>query len=160
MSDDTHADYRPMVAADLDQVAALYESLVGEPPPPTWEQHVQAVISAHEAGGVAVAATSTSGPDEPRLVGYVVGEVRSWEFGSAPAGWILGLGVSTDVQGQGVARRLLHHAVTVLGRAGVSTIRTMIKRDDVPFLRLFRSGGFVAGPYTELELDLEQGGDA
>ncbi len=154
---DTHTRYRPMHAADLDQVATLYQGLVGEPPPPRWEEHVVAVIATHGAGGVAVVATGAGDAD---LLGYLVGEVRSWEFGSPPAGWILGIGVSPGVRGQGVARRLLHHAVTLFARAGVSTVRTMIKRDDVPVLRLFRSEGFVAGPYTELELDLEPGGDA
>ena len=30
-------------------------------------------------------------------------------------------------------------------------MRTMVRRDDVPLLALFRSMGFAAGPFSEME---------
>ena len=31
----------------------------------------------------------------------------------------------------------------------------MVRRADVPVLSFFRAGGFVGGPYAQLELELE-----
>jgi hypothetical protein len=39
-------------------------------------------------------------------------------------------------------------------RAGVDTVRTMVRRDDVPVLSFFRSSGFVGGRFVEMEADL------
>ena len=39
-------------------------------------------------------------------------------------------------------------------RAGVSTVRTMVGRTDISMLAFFRSNGFAAGSFTQLELDL------
>ena len=91
---------------------------------------------------------------DDQVVGYLVGEVRSWEFGSPPAGWVIGLGVGRDYQGDGVGRVLLQAALARFGAAGVKAVRTMVRRDDVGVLRFFRGSGFAAGPYTELELEL------
>ena len=29
----------------------------------------------------------------PRLLGFIIGEVRAWEFGSTPCGWVFALSV-------------------------------------------------------------------
>ena len=34
---------------------------------------------------------------------------------------------------------------------GIDLVRTMVRRNDIPVLSLFRSMGFVAGPFTEME---------
>ena len=39
---------------------------------------------------------------------------------------------------------------------GVSALRTMVMRTDVPFLSLFRRHGFVGGPFVQLELNIEE----
>jgi ribosomal protein S18 acetylase RimI-like enzyme len=53
---------------------------------------------------------------------------------------------------QGVATALLREAVRRLHAAGVTTVRTMVRRTDVPVQTFFRTNGFVAGPYVQLEL--------
>ena len=35
---------------------------------------------------------------EKEVQGYVVGEVRDWEFGSAPCGWVFGIGVRPETR--------------------------------------------------------------
>jgi ribosomal protein S18 acetylase RimI-like enzyme len=88
-----------------------------------------------------------------RVVGYLVGDVRSWEFGSEPAGWIFALGVDPRVERHGLGRGLVEAATRRFAALGVRRVRTMVRRDDVPVLRFFRSRGFTAGPYLELERD-------
>mgnify|MGYP000876628164 CR=1 FL=1 len=91
-----------------------------------------------------------------RLVGYLVGEVRAFEFGSEPCGWIVAVAVDPAHARQGVASTLLHRAAEMFARAGVTSVRTMVRRDDVPVLAFFRSNGFAAGAYVQLELHLSE----
>lgn len=143
---------RAMRPADFPAVAAIYAARTGEPPPESSEARIGALVRARQAGSVALVALGGKG----EVAGYVLAEVRSWEFGSAPAGWIFGLGVRRELEGRGVAHALLGEAVARLGKCGVKTVRTMVSREDVDVLRFFRGERFVAGPYTQLELDLEE----
>lgn len=87
------------------------------------------------------------------LVGFLFGDVRAVEFGSEPCGWILEVGVDPRHTRTGIASKLLAEACRRLRAAGVSTIRTMVRRNDVPVLTFFRTNGFAGGPYVQLELD-------
>src|SRR6185503_1073626 len=42
-----------------------------------------------------------------RLVGFVVGEVRAWEFGSVPCGWVLAIEVDAKMRLRRVGTMLL-----------------------------------------------------
>lgn len=139
---------RAMTVADLDAVSAIHVAHVGQDPPVDWKESVLRVLSRGGRGGAALVATLPSG----EVIGYAVADVRSWEFGSPPAGWITGLGVAPAFQHRGVARLILRAIVARLHAARVRSIRSMAKRDDVAVLRLFRGAGFAAGPYVELEL--------
>ena len=93
--------------------------------------------------------------DGARLSGYLLGDVRAFEFGSAPCGWIFAVGVDPDQAHHGIGSALAAEAGRRFGRAGVSTVRTMVRRNDVSMLAFFRSNGFVGGSFTQLELGLE-----
>lgn len=90
------------------------------------------------------------GSDE-EVLGFLFGEVRAWEFGSERCGWIFSVAVRPSAERLGVATRLCADAVRCFGTMGVELVRTMVRRNDVPLLALFRSMGFVAGPFSELE---------
>ncbi|MGB8637129.1 MAG: GNAT family N-acetyltransferase, partial [Pseudolabrys sp.] len=34
----------------------------------------------------------------PRVVGFIIGEIRAWEFGSTPCGWIFALSVEPEMR--------------------------------------------------------------
>jgi ribosomal protein S18 acetylase RimI-like enzyme len=85
------------------------------------------------------------------VAGFLVGDVRAFEFGSEPCGWILEVGVQPRHARAGVGSALLMEACRRFRAAGVPTIRTMVRRNDVPVLTFFRSNGFVGGPYVQLE---------
>ena len=96
--------------------------------------------------------------EEGAVVGYLAGEVHLWEFGSAAAGWIFAVGVDRRHEGQGLGSALRAKAIERFARRHITTVRTMVRKDDVAVLRFFRSGGFHAGPYVELALDLGRPG--
>ncbi len=88
------------------------------------------------------------------LEGYLLGEVRAFEFGSEPCGWVFAVGVRPDALGGGVGSALLEEACGRFRDAGVATVRTMVRRNAVPVLSFFRSRGFVGGSFAQLERDL------
>jgi ribosomal protein S18 acetylase RimI-like enzyme len=92
--------------------------------------------------------------EKERVIGYLIGEVREWEFGSEASGWIFALGVDPKSEGAGLGKQLRDEAIARFEKLGVKRVRTMVKKSDVRVLRFFRDAGFNAGPYVELELDL------
>lgn len=86
------------------------------------------------------------------VAGFLLADVRAFEFGSEPCGWILEVGVDPSEARHGIASALLAEAVRRLRAAGVTTVRTMVRRNNVPLLTFFRTNGFAGGPYVQLEL--------
>ncbi len=88
------------------------------------------------------------------IVGFIIGEVRDWEFGSNPCGWVFALGVRPDIRLSGVATQLYGAMCEFFRNAGVTKMRTMLARQDIDSLSFFRSQGMMAGPYLQLEKDI------
>lgn len=88
------------------------------------------------------------------IVGFIIGEVRDWEFGSSPCGWVFALGVRPDVRLGGVATRMYAAMCDFFRKVGVDKVRTMVARQNNDFHSFFRSQGMMAGPYVQLEKDL------
>jgi len=92
--------------------------------------------------------------DGAKLVGFIVGEIRAWEFGSVPCGWVLAIEVDADTRLRRVGTMLVEAIVDCFKRVGVRKLRTMLARDDLLNLRFFRSQGMMAGPFIQLEKEL------
>jgi ribosomal protein S18 acetylase RimI-like enzyme len=141
---------RPVRRADLDQVIAIDATETGLEKRKYWAS----VFRRYGAGG----------SNEPqflvalmqgRVVGFVIGEVRDWEFGSPPCGWVFAIDVAPQARLGGVGTRLLEAISASFRRAGVRKLRTMLARDNTLILSFFRSHGMMAGPLISLEMDLE-----
>jgi len=89
------------------------------------------------------------------LVGFIIGEIRAWEFGSTPCGWVFALSVEPEARLQGIGSALLDAISGEFKKAGVSKMRTMVAMDGQLPLLFFRSEGMMAGPYIQLEKDLD-----
>jgi GNAT superfamily N-acetyltransferase len=89
-----------------------------------------------------------------RCAGFVVGEIRAWEFGSPPSGWIFAVAVLRSAREHGVGG-LLFEAVCAHFRAvGVQRVRTMLGKNDLLVMSFFRGQGMMAGPFIQLEKGL------
>ena len=89
-----------------------------------------------------------------KIVGFIVGEVRAWEFGSRPCGWIFAIGVSPDYRVQGIGEKLFDEICRAFKADGANSIRTMIARRDQLNMSFFRAQGMMGGPFIELEKSL------
>jgi ribosomal protein S18 acetylase RimI-like enzyme len=141
---------RPLSRADLAGVTRIDAHHTGARKPAYWRRILAEFLS-HRGGHVRVGMAAEV---EGRLAGYLLGEVRAFEFGSGPCGWIFAVGVDPARLRLGVASALLAEASRVFRAAGVTRVRTMVRRNDVPVLAFFRSAGFSGGSYVQLELDV------
>ena len=89
-----------------------------------------------------------------KVMGFIMGEIRAWEFGSEPCGWVFAIGIPEDHKLTGIGARLLDNLCLHFKQNGVDKVRTMTAKQDNELLSFFRSQGMMAGPYLQLEKDL------
>ncbi|MEP7182911.1 MAG: GNAT family N-acetyltransferase [Betaproteobacteria bacterium] len=140
---------RPVRRTDLDPIVAIDAAVTGIEKRQYWHS----VFRRYGAGGDSERQflVADAGGD---VVGFVIGEVRDWEFGSPPCGWVFAIDVRLDARLDGIGTRLLDAICAAFRRAGVRKVRTMLSRDNHLILSFFRSQGMMAGPFIPLEMDL------
>ncbi|MDH3318795.1 MAG: GNAT family N-acetyltransferase [Betaproteobacteria bacterium] len=139
---------RRAAPADLAQVIDIDQRATGLAKPQYWA----GILRRYGRGGARRRfLVAESGA---RILGYIVGEVRDWEFGSPPCGWIFGIGVRPEEREAGVASAMLAAIAAAFRRLGVTTVRTLIARDNRLVLSFFRSQGMMAAPVIPLEKEI------
>ena len=91
---------------------------------------------------------------ELHFCGYILGEVRAWEFGSPPCGWVFALGVYNDAREMGVGSKLFDSICLHYKDVGIKKVRTMLARSDHLNMSFFRSQGMRGGPFIQLEKNI------
>ncbi|MFO1266032.1 MAG: GNAT family N-acetyltransferase [Rubrivivax sp.] len=95
------------------------------------------------------------------ICGFVIGEVRDWEFGSPPCGWVFAIDVDPRARQAGVGTALLAAVRERFERVGgVDHLRTMLARDNTLLLSFFRAQGLTAGRLIPLEIEIGPGTSA
>jgi ribosomal protein S18 acetylase RimI-like enzyme len=140
---------RDAQADDLDQVAAIDLAITRLPKPGYWAQIHRRYGSGRGQQRFFLVAEAAG-----RIEGFVIGEVRDWEFGSPRCGWVFAISVRPGARLAGIGSRLLEAICAGFRRLGVTKVRTMLARENQLILSFFRSQGMMAGPYIPLELDL------
>jgi ribosomal protein S18 acetylase RimI-like enzyme len=146
---------RALAKGDLEDVVRIDALHTGSRKPAYWDRVFRDAFDGRGPEGVRVAIGAEAGDAAGRrLAGYLLGDVRAFEFGSDACGWVFAVGVDPAFARQGVASALLDEAGRRFRAGGILRVRTMVRRNDVPVLSFFRSNGFVAGPFTQLERDV------
>ena len=140
---------RPVRRDDLAQVIAIDATVTGLEKRDYWRSIYRRYGDADHAGRQFLVADR-----DGRVVGFIIGEVRDWEFGSPPCGWVFAIDVKPDARQAGVGAGLLEAICAGFRRAGVRKVRTMLGRDNTLILSFFRSQGMMAGPFIPLEMEL------
>ena len=149
---------RKAVAEDMAHVVALDARVTGSAKPAYWQDIFERFAARRPEQRFFLVAESDDDTEHP-LLGYVVGEVRGWEFGSEPCGWVFAFSVEPETRQQGIGERLFQAISARFREAGVRTMRTMVARQNRLHMAFFRSEGMVAGPYIQLEKDLDESDD-
>jgi hypothetical protein len=145
---------RPVRASDIPAIVSLDGQVTKIPKPGYWADLFRRCgKSGHEQRTVFLVAECVGRPENP-VAGFIAGEVRAWEFGSAPCGWVFALSVESTRRLCGVGEALFEAVVSEFRKTGVRKIRTMVARDARLPALFFRSQGMRAGPYVQLERDV------
>ena len=147
---DLAAEVRKLRANDMDDVVRIDALHTGQRKSDYWQR----VFRDFFDGGREELRVGLAAEADGVVQGYLLGEVRAFEFGSEACGWVFAVGVDQSSLRGGIASSLLAEACMAFARDGIKRVRTMVRRNDVPVLSFFRSNGFVGGSFVQLELDL------
>jgi ribosomal protein S18 acetylase RimI-like enzyme len=142
---------RPVRRGDLEAVIAIDTQVTGLEKRDYW----RSVYRRYGESATAASAQFLVAESGDEVVGFVIGEVRDWEFGAPPCGWVFAIDVRPDARLSGIGTRLLESICAGFRRAGVRKVRTMLASDNALILSFFRSQGMMAGRFIPLEMDLE-----
>jgi len=140
---------REAQSGDLDAIVEIDKQVSGVKKTRYWRNTLEHYSSQTDGEFFLVAECAQN------AIGFILGEIRAWEFGSPSCGWVYAIGVARDHLQQGVGSKLLDALCVRFRQADVTKVRTMIARQDHELLSFFRSYGMMAGPFQQLELDLE-----
>lgn len=146
---------RRVAKIDIPQVIALDERVTGLAKSAYWYDVFERFGQRGLHGRFFLVAEAAEPESDHRLLGFIVGEVRAWEFGSEPCGWVLALSVEPRARLHGIGQALFEAISTEFKQAGVGKMRTMVARDNRLHLLFFRSEGMMAGPYIQLEKEID-----
>ncbi len=141
---------RPAEMADIDTVIRLDEMDTGLAKPDYWTDVFNRYVANNQPDRFVLTAKA-----EGRVIGFIVGEIRAWEFGSPPCGWVFAINVEPEYREKGIGSMLLDDISNRFKAAGINTLRTMHSRRDTLNLAFFRSQGLTAGSYIQLEKQLD-----
>lgn len=141
---------RPVRHADLDQVVEIDTIATGLEKRAYW----QSIFLRYGKGDRPDRQFLVAEIDR-RVVGFIIGEVRDWEFGEPPCGWVFAINVHPSARLRGIATRMLQALSVGLQQSGVRKLRTILARDNKLVLSFFRNQGMTTGPFMPLEMDLD-----
>lgn len=133
---------------DLARIIDLDIEISGIDKPAYWKESFQRFGGLQEGRHFLVATIDN------HIAGFIVGEIRAWEFGSPPGGWVFSLTVDPNTRLGGVATTMFNTICSYFRKAGVDKVHTMIDRDNITVMSFFRSQGMMAGTSIPLEMDL------
>ena len=137
MSEDTGSvTVRSLQDTDIGSVTSLDEKVSGDYRPDVWEARAGYYLRRDPE-------TSAVAELEGKVVGFMLGEVRSGEFGlEEPTGWIEVMAVDPAVRGRSIGRLLANHVLEHFRARGAVTVRTLVDEEADGIAHFFAALGF------------------
>lgn len=149
--DSSELAIRPATELDIADIVRIDERIGGEYRPDVWERRLGYYL--RRDPDAPVVAVSDGG--EGRVVGFMLGEVRSGEFGlEEPTGWIEVLGVDPGHRGRSAGRLMAEAMLDHFRRRGAVRVRTLVDAEMEGIAGFFRSLGFEPAPLKPFVLSL------
>jgi ribosomal protein S18 acetylase RimI-like enzyme len=145
----TVVNIREAEPVDTEAVAALDARITGQAKPDYWRR-------AYTRYGTRPDRFFLVAERDGHILGFIIGEIRAFEFGSTSSGWVFAIGVDPQAREGGIGSRLFSAIAARMKTAGVKTVRTMLARDDALNMAFFRSQGMTGGPFIQLEMPLDE----
>jgi ribosomal protein S18 acetylase RimI-like enzyme len=127
---------RSLEDTDIGAITSLDEKVSGEYRPDVWEARAGYYLR-RDPESSAVAEV------DGKVVGFMLGEVRSGEFGLEEAtGWIEVMAVNPAMRGRSIGRLLADHVLEHFRAQGAKTVRTLVDEDMEGIAQFFSALGF------------------
>jgi ribosomal protein S18 acetylase RimI-like enzyme len=140
----TDVRIRPANELDLQAIIEIDEKIGGSYRPEVWERRLAYYIRRDPDSSVVAEI-------EGKVVGFMLGEVRSGEFGlDEPTGWVEVLGVDPSCRGLRIGQRLAEAMFEHFRGRGAAIVRTLVEAERGDLTRFFASLGFEAGSLLPL----------
>ncbi len=139
---------RSVQESDIGAIESIDEEVTGLYRPGHWEAHVGYYLMRDPESALVAEI-------DGKVVGFVFGDIRGWEFGLAtPTGWLEVIGVAPAQQGKRVAQALVDALLAHWRRRKVASARTMVEGKDGELSRFMQRVGMKPVPATVLEMRL------
>jgi ribosomal protein S18 acetylase RimI-like enzyme len=138
---------RRMRTQDAEAVLRINEKITGTPHEAQWESKIIDHLSSHPLGCLVAEA-------EGKVVGFILGDIRGWEFAIPKSGWIEIVGVDPQYQGKGVARALIEKLHVYFRNHNVERVMTMVNWNDGGLVSFFRTLGFERSEFIILDKEV------
>ncbi|KYK30434.1 MAG: hypothetical protein AYK23_01085 [Candidatus Proteinoplasmatales archaeon SG8-5] len=138
---------RVMREEDLGAIIHIDEKVTGTRRTDYYERKVRSMLDMK--GSIS---TSLVGDYDGRVIGFIMGNVYTGEFGIPQTTASLDtIGIDPDFADQGVGTLLMEEFVRHVSAAGVDSIQTLVDWNDTRLLRFFNRCGFVPSKTLNLE---------
>ena len=132
----TEVRVRPADEMDISAIVGIDEKITGHSRPEVWERRIGYYLRRDPEASVIAEL-------DGRVVGFMLGEVRSGEFGlEEPTGWVEHLGVDPGVRGRAIGRRMLDAMLDHFRRQGARSVRTLVDEEMEEIRSFFSAVGF------------------
>jgi ribosomal protein S18 acetylase RimI-like enzyme len=141
---------RLMREDDLNAIIGIDTKVTGEERKEYYERKVAQVLD--KKGSIA---TSLVADYEDKVIGFVMGNIYTGEFGIPQKTASLDtIGIDPEYNRLGVASQLLEEFESHVKKAGVENIQTLVDRSNIPLTKFFDRSGFVPSSILNLEKSL------
>jgi N-acetylglutamate synthase-like GNAT family acetyltransferase len=139
---------RPLTENDFEAVSKIQEAIMKKQPGEGLRRRMQDYIKKDPEANL-VAET------EGKVVGFVIGGIKDWEFGVEKSGWLEIIGIHPKYMGQGIGRMLGKRLLEHFKKKSIKNIYTVARWDSGDLLAFFKSIGFDRSDFINLERRLE-----
>lgn len=135
---------RQLKRQDIQTALRIQRKITGKAPKAGWKKELEAHIKDNPKECLAAEYAGT-------LAGFIIGEVKTLEFGVEKSGWIVIVGVDPEFMGQGIGKKLGNKLLTHFKKKGIKQVFTAVPWDSSDLLAFFKSLGFERSEFINLE---------
>ncbi|RMF96470.1 MAG: GNAT family N-acetyltransferase [Candidatus Schekmanbacteria bacterium] len=134
---------RNLARHDIEAIVKIDEKITGRPHEAYWTGKISKYLASEP--GACLAAEI-----EGKVVGFVLGDIRGWEYAVPTCGWLDVIGVDVEYQGMGIGKKLIEALFSFFKKSGIENVVTMVNWNEADLIDYFRSQGFERGEYINM----------
>ncbi len=135
---------REMTARDIPHIRKIQETITKKKVPKRWLKDLRHHITNNRKESLVAVY-------DKDVAGFLIGNIKTMEYGLEKAGWIVALGVDPKYMGSGVGKAMGIKLISHFKSEGCKSVYTSVKWDWTDLLAFFKSIGFRRSEFINLE---------